>query len=168
MISKQNKYTIYAFNLGYRSKNGEVYSPYRKAPLKLNEQNGYLRFCIRYKDRVVPIYVHKLTAYQKYGQYIFDSGVEIRHRDGNSLNNSEDNILTGSHSDNIMDIPKNKRIAQSIKASSKIRKFTDDIITEIRDYYRECTSYKKTMEKFNIPSKGSLHYILNTKYKTNK
>jgi len=38
-----------------------------------------------------------------------------------------------------------------------------EIIRKFHDKYK---SYKKTMEKFNITSKGSLHFILNNMYKT--
>lgn len=57
-----------------------------------------------------------------------------------------------------MDIPKQVRIKKSLHASSFLKKYEND---EVKKYYNKTKSYKKTMSKFNISSKGTLHYILN-------
>ena len=33
-------------------------------------------------------------------------------------------------------------------------------MAEIKDFYNDCKSYKKTMERFDIKSKGTLYNIL--------
>ena len=171
-LSTQSKLVIEAYDKGYRvSEVGDVISPFSSIPLK-NQLRSYkcgykiYRFTIRSVvcnfSRSIPI--HKLTAYQKYGLEAFKHSIEIRHLDGNSLNNSPSNIAIGMPHDNAMDKQHEVRKRVAISAATKVRKFTDKDVNEIRKFHKG--SYKETMEAFNISSKGSLHYILNNNYKT--
>lgn len=164
MLSKLNEAIALAYRQGYRVKKGKVISPFRKKnrALYLNTQ-GYLCFSTSFSGRIP---VHKLVAYEKYGNKLFDKGIEVRHLDGISTNNNSKNIGIGNHQDNMLDLPKEERVKYGVNASSHIRKFTSEEITNIRNYHKIEKSYKKTMEKFNIPSKGSLWYVLNNDYKT--
>lgn len=162
-LSKSNGRVLDAYNRGYRVINEIVYSPYREEPRVLQISNtGYYVFNVS-RD---PVPVHRLVAYQKYGNTIFEPGIEVRHRDSNKLNNQEDNILIGSHVDNMQDKSPKLRLKSSIAAATGIRRFTDFEIEEIRKFHKG--SYKETMKTFDISSKGSLHYILNTQYQTKK
>lgn len=122
--------------------------------------NGYL--CIRFRiDKIcTSLFIHRLQAFQKYGDLLYQDGVEVRHLDGNRENNSHENIVIGTHQENIMDIPEQVRIKKALHASSFLRKYDKEKVTE---FFEECKSYKKTMEKFSISSKGTLHFILNGK-----
>lgn len=126
-------------------------------------KNGYLYFRIRVNNprRMINIHVHSLVAYQKYGDAILNEDMVTRHRDGNKLNNSYNNILIGTMSENMLDIPKKIRVKHATNAASYIRKFTDEEENEIREMHKNCDSYKQVMEKYEITSKGTLHYILN-------
>ena len=57
-----------------------------------------------------------------------------------------------------MDKPKEDRLMYSLNATDKWRKYN---ASEVKEFYNICKSYKKTMEKFNMSSKGTLHFILN-------
>tara|TARA_R110001606_G_scaffold6316_1_gene28467 strand:- start:2265 stop:2744 length:480 start_codon:yes stop_codon:yes gene_type:complete len=105
------------------------------------------------------IKTHRLQAYQKYGDAIYNNGIVVRHKNGNPLDNSKDNILIGSHSDNMMDIPDHIRMGKAMHATSFVRKYDKK---EVRDFYNDCKSYKYTMLEFDISSKGTLHFILNS------
>ncbi len=158
-----------AYEKGYRVVNGEVISPFSGNPLKLMvDTRGYLTFSIKRPGlyKVDNVLVHRLLAYQKYGDDLFKEGIEVRHKDNDKLNNSEENILIGNHEQNMHDIPKVDRKKYAINASSHLRKFTDDQMNQIRSYHHRTKSYKKTMEFFGITSKGTLHHILNNKYQT--
>ena len=154
----------------FGNKNGEVISPFTGKPRKLNigRQYGYERYRFNIRDEITknayPVEVHKLVAYQKYGNKLLEPKIEVRHLDGDSLNNLEENIAIGTRVDNVQDVLPEDRLASSINASTFNRKFTDLEMEEIRKFH---TSYKETMERFDISSKGTLHYILNTKYQTN-
>jgi hypothetical protein len=92
-----------AFNRGYTvSLEGKVYNKIGKE-IGFVGAGGYFYIGIRINKDNINIPVHRLQAYQKYGEKMFDDGIEVRHLDGNPLNNSWDNILIGNHSDNMMD-----------------------------------------------------------------
>ena len=72
----------------------------------------------------------------------------------------DDNIEIGTFSDNMFDIPKEKRIERSRKSNVK---YKNEELKNILSFYSESKSYKKTMIKFNISSKGTLWHILNNR-----
>jgi len=167
-LSKKDKVLLIAYEKGYRVINGEVISPSGQIlkPYLSYTKGEYKR--LEFKVEKMNVAVHRLAAYQKYGKELFRDGIEVRHKDGNSLNNSDDNILIGTKSENALDkLPKVRKRA-AIQASNKIRRFSDDEMKEIKKKYNEVRSYKKVMREFGISSKGTLHYILNNKYQTNK
>jgi len=148
------------YNRGYRIKKGKIISPSKKELKGHISKSGYKVFSYAYKNKSEQVKVHRLVAYQKYKKKLFGFKIQVRHLDGNRLNNMNDNIRIGNQSDNSMDIPHNKRKEQSIYASSYIRRFTNKEEQKIIKFYNSVKSYKITMGKFNIP-KSSLHYILN-------
>lgn len=165
VLSKQNEIVLAAYDKGYRVVDGKAISPFRAEPLSLRiSPSGYYGFCISYDGHREGLFVHQLIAYQKYGKYVFSPEVEVRHLDNNKLNNLDENISIGTSSENQLDKPKDELKRCAINASTKIRKFTDKEMEKIRCFHRG--SYKETMEEFDISSKGTLHYILNTKYQT--
>ncbi len=105
--------------------------------------------------------VHMLCAYQKYGEMALKCEC-VRHLDGNSLNNAHNNIAIGTLSENTMDIPEDVRRKRATKAShSYMMKWNAKDVETIKEYHSKGHSYKKTMEVFDISSKGTLYYILN-------
>ena len=171
MLNNHNKVLIEAYNKGYRVVNCCVISPFSNKKLKLHiKKCGYYKFCCAaLGNKRYTVEVHRLVAYQKYGDVIFQDGIQVRHLNGNGLDNSEDNISIGTQSDNRLDIPENIRLSSAITASNKIRKFTDLEVVEIkRDRYINKFTYKELMEKYNITSKGTLSYMLNNEYVTTK
>ena len=174
-MSKAKRVLLFAYDLGYRcDANGNVTSPTGNILQLYGDGRGYLCFSVRmttdihYKpiSRAVP--VHRLQAYQKFGDRIFDKNIQVRHLNGVSVDNSWDNLDIGSVSDNMMDKTVETRMRCAIAASNKIRRFTDMEMDEIKSFHKEFGSYKKTMERFNISSKGTLHNMLNVKYQTTK
>jgi len=119
-------------------------------------------FNLRDGDNFLKISVSKLQAYQKFGDETFKDGIIVRHLNQDSMDNSSKNIAIGTRSDSMFDQSAEQRLARSRHASSFITKYNHD---EVYDYYLECKSYKKTMEKFDIGSKGSLNYIIKQKEK---
>jgi hypothetical protein len=150
---------LYAIELGYNvDEFGNV--SYKGKKLKLmTMKDNYLFFNIKMYSESKRIKVHRLVAYQKFGKKIFENGIVVRHLDGNPQNNVWSNIEIGTHSDNMMDIPAEIRKKKAIHAASFLKKYND---AEVYNWYiNNGTSYKNTMLKFNISSKGTLSYILN-------
>ena len=158
IASSKGYHVDYQGNVFYQGK-------IRKCQLK-NSQSGipYYKFNIRFNGQISCVKVHQLQAYQKYGDEIFKQDMVVRHLNGNSLDNTYDNIAIGSASDNMMDIPEDVRKQKAKHASSFMQKYNHD---EVYEFYQKTNSYKKTMEQFGITSKNGLHHII-AKFKKNK
>lgn len=120
--------------------------------------DGYLYSSFRVDKRCIRCYAHRLQAYQKYGDLLYQDGILTRHLNGDSRDNSWVNISIGTHSQNMMDIPEDIRVRKARYASSFVTKYNH---SEVIEFYNSCRSYKDTMKKFKISSKGTLYYIIN-------
>jgi hypothetical protein len=168
--SIQNNLTIHAFEVGYRiTDNGEVVNPQGKIIKSfLNGINSvkYLVFSIRDLSKwkyAKKVRVHKLQAYQKFGEKMFEKEMMVRHLDGNSMNNCWDNIAIGTNSDNMMDRSPECRKNSATLASRKMQDNT-------RSYEERCNIYEdlkngvpysEIMKKHNVSSKGTLSFMKN-------
>lgn len=162
-LSKKKRNVIAAFEKGLRVEKDGTVLGMRGKPLKFCKKGGkypYYYFAIRNKSERVMVAVHLLCAYQLYGESALRCEC-VRHLDGNSLNNSYENIAIGTFSENAMDIPEEirKRTA-TIASHSFTMKWDEEDVKKIKEYYNGCHSYKETMNKFGILSKSSLHFIL--------
>lgn len=147
-------------NLGYKvEKDGKCISKTSKE-LNAYNTNGYKIINARIDKKLIKVPVHRLQAYQKFGNQIYEEGMMIRHLDNNPLNNSWDNLGIGTNSDNMMDQPKEQRIK---KASNANKKYSDELVMEIKAYHNSGYSYKEIMEKYNISSKGTISNIINNR-----
>lgn len=167
----QNEYNIrYAYEKGYRIIRNRLVSPdgrCRSMSVRRKEDEfGYYYFSLKVDGHQKSIFAHRLAAYQKYRDRIFDPGIVVRHLDGDSLNNLPDNLSIGSQSDNIMDMPAHVRRHNSIHAAKKLRRFSDEEVGLIRQDREAGMTYKELMNKWDIPAKSSVNNILNRKYKT--
>lgn len=140
----------------YVDKDGKLFNSSGKelSLTKNGKGDGYLSFNIRVNgSKPTRSFIHKLQAYQKFGEEIFKEGIVVRHLDDISTNNSYDNILIGSQSDNMQDIPSERRI---ITASNPTYDHKD--VIESR---KSGLTYQEIMVKFGIKSKGTISFILN-------
>lgn len=151
----------YAYNCGYHvNPNGDVISPAGNKLTKRIKRSGksykiYV-FTIKYNGNIYSIPVHRLVSYQKFGELMFSCDC-VRHLNNNSLDNSFDNIEIGTNKENHMDMPKEKRVYY---ASNAHKKYSKEKVDEIKAFYNKCRSYKKTREKYAIPTDSSLRHIL--------
>lgn len=113
---------------------------------------------IRYKGKRYNLTFHRFQAYIKYGNDMFKSGIEVRHLNGDSLDNSYDNIAIGTHSQNMMDIPIEERKRKASLGNLKHKHL--DIVND----HKNGMSYSKLMKKYNISSKGTISHIINKSY----
>ena len=152
-------YEVIAKERGYKvTDKGELLNPKGK-PVGSFSGSGYQRLGLKIEGKNRFVHTHRLQAYQKYGDVIYSKGIVVRHLDGDKTNNSLDNIAIGTNRDNVMDRPKEQRLASAIKATKETIKYNPEEV--IAFYNSNGKSYKKTKERFNISSSGTLHYILN-------
>lgn len=165
-VTKSETVLIAAHDKGYRVVSGKVYS-HKNNILKLSKcTNGYYRFSIHFDGQREIVFVHRLVAYQKYKEKLFENGIVVRHLNGDCVDNSEENISIGTESQNMLDRTPADRLVHSINAAKNKRKLTDTEIAEARRLRKEGWTYFRLMEKFGITSKGTMHHILNNNYKT--
>lgn len=157
-MNKTNSILKEAFEKGYRIINNEVI--YKTNTIKkILSIRGYHTFAVRSKTgERYGIDVHRLVAFQKFGDKIFEPGIHVRHKDNNKLNNHPDNLLLGTASENAMDLPEEDRKKRAIYATSFCIKHNAEKIKKRRN---EGATYKELMEEFNISSKGTLSFIIN-------
>jgi len=142
---------------------GEVYSHLGKKR-KLAESGRsvrYLYFTIHLRPgESFPIPVHQLQAYQKFKDKLFEPGILVRHLNGNSLDNSWDNLALGSGSENANDRkPADRKQHAQLAARSQKRCKSDEFWDMIRSEYQSGMGYKKLEKKYGI-SRSTLSYRL--------
>lgn len=150
-----------AFEKGYRvTREGAVIGISGVVLKAWKSHTGYLEFTHvrgRRKTRV-----HRLQAYQKFGERIYEEGLEVRHLDGNRLNNHEDNIELGTHTDNMRDRSPEERFATSMKAARHRRKLSSEDVLEMRKLSAAGATGKALAELYGV-SKGTVSDILSGK-----
>ena len=163
-MSKLNENIKECSEKGYEVlENGEVKGKIKILSLRIDKK-GYKSFTFRNKNGAREVVlVHRLQAYQKYGEKIFEKGIVARHLDGNSLNNSWNNIGIGTPSDNQMDrnesCRKNSATIASRKMQNNIRSYEERCL--IYEDLKNGISYSEIMNKHNISSKGTLSFMKN-------
>ena len=118
------------------------------------QRGGYLTTGFSVDGVRKNIRFHQLQAYEKYGDKIFEEGIQVRHLNGDPSDNSWDNIAIGNQSDNRMDISEEIRMISSLIATSHVRRKDWDVIDKDRE---SGMSYGELQDKYGI-SKGTLSY----------
>lgn len=121
--------------------------------------DGYARFTVRDDtNRCLKVKVHRMQAFQQYGQAIYEPGIVVRHLDGNKFNNSGSNIAIGTYSDNSFDRPMEHRVAHARVATSYVRKLSDDDVARMRALRAEGSKIDDLASLFGV-SKGCVSDI---------
>jgi len=159
--SKTFDAVVLAYKKGYRADNrGMVRGPSDKPRKRYahGKKFKYWTFGIGQpkSKRVLTVQVSHLVALQKFGVDAFQRSECVRHLNGNSLDDSFDNIAIGSQRDNMLDIPKDKRVAKAIYASAFSCKSRKDWAA-IDEDRAAGMSYRAIADKYGI-SKGALSY----------
>lgn len=149
-----------AYNIGFRiTETGEILNPKSQKITGHTSSNGYIYISLRIATKTKKVLAHRLQALQKYGNALYEQGIEVRHKNAIKSDNTWDNILIGTHAENMMDIPESIRVAKALHAASFNIKHNKDKIKSFHE--NNGRSYKNTMQMFGITSKGTLHHILN-------
>jgi hypothetical protein len=116
---RQRRIIKQAFKNGYDVdvKRGRVFLKSGKWTYGIyNKKLNYMMVSISLPDgpsKGEMIYVHRLIAYKKYGNKLFDPLLEVRHKNNDGTNNRGRNLLLGTRLENIMDMPAELRSSKS-------------------------------------------------------
>lgn len=155
-MSVQNQATREIRAKGYHADSeGNVYAPSgkrRKLRTHLKKKIPYLMFNATSPSHGrVGIYVHKLVAYQKFGESALQPGIVVRHLDGDSTNNSDANIAIGTNSDNMMDRPPEARRAHALKAAAAKRRLTAEQVASVIAAHAAKVPQKQIALRLGVP-----------------
>ncbi len=119
-------------------------------PYKPESKDGYYGFRTVWDNKRVWVKVHRLQAYQLFGDKIFEPGVVVRHLDSDTKNNSLSNIAIGTYKDNHMDRPDPEGFMkeQGAKSAAKARKIPEDMEATIWEHYKQTGSKRATSRHF--------------------
>ena len=104
--SRGNEGIRKAYQRGYRVRSdGALLNPQGVVVKGFCAGSRYLRFTYREAGQRYNVAVHRLAAYQRLGEAVFESGTNVRHRDDSPLNNQRRNLRLGTCQDNRLDVP---------------------------------------------------------------
>jgi len=107
---------------------------------------GYLVICIRSAQGQRPFPVHRLVAAAFHGPA--PEGTEVRHLDGDQLNNAPSNLKWGTHLENIAD--KSAHGTLAVGSSNGNSKLTEDQVRTIRSLRLQNMSYPAIAKQFGV------------------
>lgn len=149
-----------AYEKGYRvTKDGDLLNPKGKKIGCINSA-GYEHTGFNVNKKRINIATHRLQAYQKFGNKLYEDGIMVRHLNGNKIDNSWDNIAIGTNKDNAMDIPKQKRKEKTLKAVKKTIKYNKEFVLKLREEYKLVKNYNELSAKYNMRS-SDIWYLIN-------
>jgi hypothetical protein len=165
LLSKYNQAVLEACNRGYCvNEDGELISPSGGKPKGAINSTGYREINLRERNSrcYLKLRIHKLMAYPKFGDKIFDPDMQVRHLDNNKLNNSWNNIGLGIQSANMMDIPEKERRSHAKLAARARRRLTDDQAQQLRKDKKDGMTHRELCQKYGI-CKSTVSDIVNYK-----
>lgn len=164
-MSLNNEMVKLAYEAGYRVlQNGDIVNRQGRLIGTQETLSGYLRVGFRRRKLAINsgFLVHRLAAYCKYGDQLFEPSLVVRHLDGDPTNNSWANIALGTQSQNMFDIDIDVRIERSLSAAKARRRFTDEEVAQMRLERSQGAKLADLCRKYNA-SKGTLSPILSGK-----
>jgi len=153
-----------AYKQGYRIDEQGNAIGLRGLPLiPVLDHSGYPKFTLRYnKVKTTSIHYHRLAAYQKYGDLIYNKDIEVRHLDSNKENASLFNIAIGSRSENQMDKSEETRKRCAKQAANVLKSLSDGEVRQLREDAAKGMTNKQLRQKYCI-AKSTVSYIVNRK-----
>lgn len=167
-----------AVERGYAiDEDGNLFGPKGPIIYKLSGTQRYATFSTNWGG-VFGVPVHMFAAYKFFGTACFEKGVNIRHMDRNTLNNSKSNLKLGSSSENQLDKPVEVRsyAAKCARASQPTRaansKLTRDSYSALLKLYNSFSQSKlpngklqEIASEFQISRVSVLHAVNGRTYK---
>lgn len=151
-LSKTQELIVLAYNKGYRIINNECITPKGKTLKGTIKTHPvpYKQFSMHTDTGARSVTFHAMLAYQLFGEKYFEKGIVARHLNGDSLDNSEANIILVTQKDNTFDRSSEER-SDAIRKGGATKRFiySDDIMNDIKKDYVNGLGAKWLYEKYN-------------------
>ncbi len=125
------------------------YGKKRKLKLSISNNKGYKSYRFVVSSGTYSrwsVKVHRFQAYQKFGDVIFEKGIQVRHLNGNSLDNSWDNIEIGTTKQNHDD----RTVEERKVINAKRRKLSPTQYIEVCKMLLDGASISEVAKHFNV------------------
>jgi hypothetical protein len=122
---------------------------------------GYLKVGVKIPELGISSYavkIHKFQAYRKFGDTIFQEGVVVRHLNGDPQDNSSDNIVLGTQSQNMMDRDEQDRV----KHSKERRRYSQEVKSRLIQERESGKSFTRISREQSIPLQSVKDMIRNS------
>lgn len=130
--SKNADWVLRSHLLGYRVDDLGAVMGLRGARRCRVDRDGYYTFNVRIAGECRPVRAHMLAAFQVHGEAALAPGIQIRHLDGNRLNNAATNLAIGSPTDNYLDRTPAARQAHAMVAARARRRLSFEQVEQVR------------------------------------
>lgn len=143
-MGKMNDAIVRAYELGYYvDAQGRSRNP-RDWILSPSITRKYYAICVpaKEKGKYVKIHVHRLCAYQKFGDEVFKPGIVVRHKDNDRLNNRPSNIFIGTSKENTHDGCQGRH--------GRPPALSDEQIAEVRRMHEEGYTFTALSKIFDV------------------
>lgn len=150
----------------YVTEDGCLMSPKNKRVGTYSKRRGmrYEYVSVLYDGKIDKLFTHRLQAFQKFGAELYKKGYVVRHLNGDSLDNTYDNISIGTYVDNALDIPKEKRKMMSVVAvrasMKKIIKYNQDIVKKAVLMRERGATFVEIAKTLGISTRAQANYIV--------
>ncbi len=155
--SSHHRATALAFERGYRvDDEGRLVAPSGRVRVvsyrqKRSVGTPYGRVSLRTEEGSRSFEVHKLAAYQRFGDAAFEPGVVVRHLNGCSTDNRPANLALGSQSENMLDRSEDDRKAHALKAAAAKRKLAESDVRDLVAMRRGGARGMDVARQFGVP-----------------
>lgn len=131
-----------------------------RSKISLN-QTGYQVFSIPYKFyKTQIVFVHRLQAYQKFGELLYQNEC-VRHKNDFRSDNSFDNIILGSFKDNASDLSLIVKAQQYLKSAHKMIKYPIPQRNKMREEYLAGERISDIASKYDMPRSTTRNIVTN-------
>jgi hypothetical protein len=156
-----------AVSRGYRVLEDGTIIGSRGVPIRGTTYNQYRAVGVKVENRkVVHVKAHHIVVLLKYGSQALKGPLQVRHLDGNKLNCAWSNIVLGSMSQNMLDKPKEMRVAIAKKAASARRKITQADAEAMRAEHAAGIPMSRLMQKYGTGKTAMWYIISNRTYRS--
>ena len=149
----------------YATDDGSIIGPRGKRKLQ-RDKSGYFRFTVRppfISPKTRTVLVHRFVAFQKFGGAALLPNIQVRHMDGNQLNNRPSNLELGTAVENHFDKPADARHNQVLMAAKRRVRLSRSEMDKLRSERNLGLSYRELAAKYSV-SLGTAHRVVNTTY----